>query len=70
MPNDRKSRVLEHKKRSEMTLQRRVPALREMIDGEEVLVQSGGNKLRLYRKEMGQLWYLEFDRLGGKNNTW
>jgi hypothetical protein len=31
-----------------------------MSDGDERVVLAGGKTLRVYRKEFGKLWYMEF----------
>jgi hypothetical protein len=31
-----------------------------MSDGDERVVLAGGQTLRVYRKEFGKLWYMEF----------
>ncbi len=38
------------------------PAASSMVNGEERLVLSGDNNLRIYRKEAGILWFVEFTR--------
>lgn len=60
MSIDRQIRRLEQSKRSETPGTRRQPSFREMSDGDERIVLSGGNTLRVYRKEFGKLWYMEF----------
>jgi len=57
---DRQIRRLEHSKRSEIVGVKQQPSFREMKDGDERVVLSGGNTLRVYRKEFGKLWYMEF----------
>jgi hypothetical protein len=36
-----------------------------MADGDERLVLAGGNKLRIYRKAFGKLFYIEFESIRG-----
>jgi hypothetical protein len=59
---DRQIRKLEQSKRSETVGVKHQPSFREMKDGDERVVLAGGNTLRLYRKEFGKLWYIEFIR--------
>jgi hypothetical protein len=59
---DRQIRKLEQSKRSETVGVKQQPSFREMKDGDERVVLAGGNTLRLYRKEFGKLWYIEFIR--------
>ena len=53
-------RRLEHSKRGEVVGTRQQPSIGEMNDGDERIVLSGGNTLRVYKKEFGKLWYSEF----------
>jgi len=57
---DVRLRRLEQIKRTEVTASRQQPSIGEMSDGDERIVLSGGKTLRVYRKEFGKLWYLEF----------
>ncbi len=58
---DRQLRRLEHTKRGEVSGSRKQPSINEMRDGDERIVLAGGNTLRVYRKEFGKLWYMEFN---------
>jgi len=57
---DTRIRRLEHSKREEVVGTRQQPSITEMKDGDERIVLAGGNTLRVYKKEFGKLWYLEF----------
>ena len=57
---DREIRRLEHTKRRQVIGTRQQPSITEMKDGDERVVLAGGNTLRVYKKEFGKLWYLEF----------
>ena len=59
---NRQIRKLEQSKRSEVSGTRQQPSFREMKDGDERVVLAGGNTVRIYRKEFGKLWYIEFIR--------
>jgi hypothetical protein len=59
---DRQIRKLEQSKRSEIVGVKQQPSFKEMKDGDERVVLAGGNTLRVYRKEFGKLWYMEFIR--------
>jgi len=59
---DRQIRKLEQSKRSEIVGAKQQPSFKEMKDGDERVVLAGGNTLRVYRKEFGKLWYMEFIR--------
>jgi len=59
---DRQLRRLQQSKRSEVAGTRQQPSFREMKNGDERIVLAGGNTLRIYRKEFGKLWYIEFIR--------
>lgn len=63
MGEDDKTRKLEHRKQTAMVLENRPPSLIDMKDGEEILTRHGDNNLRIYRKELGSLWYIEFTRI-------
>ena len=54
-------RRLEQLKKAQTTATTKQPSISDMADGDERIVLSGGNKLRLYRKEFGKLWYMEFE---------
>ena len=57
---DTRLRRLEQTKRTQVTASRQQPSIGEMNDGDERIVLSGGNTLRVYKKEFGKLWYSEF----------
>jgi len=62
MSIDREKRFLYNSKGVAAKLQIGFPALREGSDGDERIVKTPNGKLRLYRKELGAWWYLEFTR--------
>lgn len=54
---------LENLKKGQVVATTKQPSISDMADGDERIVLSGGNKLRLYRKEFGKLWYMEFESI-------
>ena len=54
---------LENLKKGQVVATTQQPSISDMADGDERIVLSGGNKLRLYRKEFGKLWYMEFESI-------
>ena len=60
--NTRLSR-LENLKKGQVVATTQQPSISDMADGDERIVLSGGNKLRLYRKEFCKLWYMEFESI-------
>ena len=62
---DTRLRRLEQTKRTEVAPSRQQPSIGEMADGDERLVLAGGNKLRIYRKAFGKLFYIEFESIRG-----
>jgi len=63
MPISDIERKLRRMKKDDSSILRRPPASSSMADGEERLVLSGDNNLRIYRKEAGIVWFLEFTRI-------
>tara|TARA_R100000315_G_scaffold18518_1_gene6564 strand:+ start:868 stop:1062 length:195 start_codon:yes stop_codon:yes gene_type:complete len=57
---DIRLRRLEQTKEAQKSASRQQPSIGEMSDGDERVVLAGGNTLRVYRKEFGKLWYMEF----------
>ena len=57
---DVRLRRLEQTKRTQVSASRQQPSNTEMSDGDERVVLAGGKTLRVYRKEFGKLWYMEF----------
>ena len=57
---DVRLRKLEQTKRTQVSASRQQPSITEMSDGDERVVLAGGQTLRVYRKEFGKLWYMEF----------
>jgi len=57
---DIRLRRLEQTKKAHNTASRQQPSIGEMSDGDERVVLAGGKTLRVYRKEFGKLWYMEF----------
>jgi len=57
---DRRLRRLEQTKKHETVALTQQPSIGEMSDGDERVVLAGGQTLRVYRKEFGKLWYMEF----------
>jgi len=53
-------RRLEQTKKHQTVASRQQPSIGEMSDGDERIVLAGGKTLRLYRKEFGKLWYMDF----------
>ena len=62
MAIDREKRFLYNTKGIETKLQVGVPARNTGNDGEERIVKTNNGKLRLYRKELGAWYFLEFTR--------
>jgi len=62
MPIDRETRFLYNSKAVATKLQRGYPSTSSGNDGEERIVKTPDGKLRLYRKELGAWYYLEFTR--------
>jgi|TARA_R100001530_G_scaffold69657_1_gene49380 hypothetical protein len=62
MPIDREKRFLYNSKKVDGKLQIGFPARASGKDGEERIVKTPNGKLRLYRKELGAWYYLEFTR--------
>ena len=62
MAIDREKRFLYNTKGIETKLQVGVPARNTGNDGEERIVKTNDGKLRLYRKELGAWYFLEFPR--------
>ena len=56
-------RRLQQVKKSEVAPSTLQPSINEMADGDERLVLAGGNKLRLYKKAFGKLFYLEYESI-------
>jgi len=63
MAIDREKRFLYNSKGVKTKLQKSYPAKSSGNDGEERLVKTPDGKLRLYRKELGAWYYLEFTRI-------
>ena len=57
---DIRLRRLEQTKKAHTTASRQQPSIGEMSNGDERVVLAGGKTLRVYRKEFGKLWYMEF----------
>ena len=53
-------RRLEQTKRTQVSASTQQPSINEMSDGDERVVLAGGKTLRVYSKEFGKLWYMEF----------
>ena len=62
MPIDREKRFLYNSKSVATKLQTGYPSKTSGSDGEERVVKTPDGKLRLYRKEIGAWYYLEFTR--------
>jgi len=62
MPLGKIERKLRRMKQDVSDISRKPPSSSSMVDGEERLVLHGNNNLRIYKKESGTLWYLEFTR--------
>lgn len=62
MAIDREKRFLYNSKGVKTKLEQGYPASSSGRDGEERLVKTPDGKLRLYRKELGAWYYLEFTR--------
>ena len=62
MAIDREKRFLYNTKGIKTKLQTGVPARNTGNDGEERIVKTNSGKLRLYRKELGAWYFLEFTR--------
>lgn len=59
---DREKRFLYNSKGVAIKLQKNYPSSSSGNDGEERIVKTPNGKLRLYRKELGAWYYLEFTR--------
>jgi|TARA_R110000744_G_scaffold18871_1_gene50254 hypothetical protein len=57
---DVRIRKLEQTKKTQVSASRQQPSINEMSDGDERVVLAGGKTLRVYRKEFGKLWFMEF----------
>jgi len=62
MAIDREKRFLYNSKGAKRNLQIGYPANSSGNNGEERIVKTPDGKLRLYRKELGTWYYLEFTR--------
>ena len=62
MSIDREKRFLYNSKGVDTKLQKGFPANSSGNDGEQRVVKTPDGKLRLYRKELGAWYYLEFTR--------
>ena len=62
MAIDREKRFLYNSKGVKTNIQAGVPARGGGNNGEERIVKTSDGKLRLYRKELGAWYYLEFTR--------
>ena len=62
MAIDREKRFLYNSKGVDTKLQKGYPSKTSGGDGEERVVKTPDGKLRLYRKELGSWYYLEFTR--------
>ena len=62
MPIDRENRFLYNAKKADSKIQIGFPASASGNNGEERMVKTPDGKLRLYRKELGAWYYLEFTR--------
>jgi hypothetical protein len=62
MAIDREKRFLYNSKKVDGKLQMGFPSSTSGNNGEERIVKTPNGKLRLYRKEIGAWWYLEFTR--------
>jgi|TARA_R100000049_G_C1929912_1_gene73942 hypothetical protein len=62
MPIDREKRFLYNSKKPDGKLQIGFPVRASGNNGEERIVKTPDGKLRLYRKELGAWYYLEFTR--------
>ena len=62
MAIDREKRFLYNSKGVDTKLQIGYPSKKSGNDGEERVVKTPDGKLRLYRKELGAWYYLEFTR--------
>jgi len=62
MPIDREKRFLYNAKKADAKIQMGFPANASGNNGEERMVKTPDGKLRLYRKELGAWYYLEFTR--------
>ena len=62
MAIDREKRFLYNPKGFDTKLQVGVPARNTGNDGEERIVKTNDGKFRLYRKELGASYFLEFTR--------
>ena len=62
MAIDREKRFLYNSKKADAKIQIGFPASASGSNGEERIVKTSDGKLRLYRKELGACYYLEFTR--------
>jgi|TARA_R100001530_G_C4216931_1_gene128909 hypothetical protein len=62
MSYDREKRVTVNSKGNKKFLQSVVPAKQSGDNGDERIIKTADGKLRLYRKELGTWYYLEFTR--------
>jgi|TARA_R110000765_G_scaffold220907_1_gene324809 hypothetical protein len=62
MSIDREKRLLLNTKGIKANLQTGVPSRSSGNNGEERIVKTSDGRLRLYRKELGAWYYLEFTR--------
>jgi hypothetical protein len=62
MPIDREKRFLYNAKKADAKIQIGFPSNASGNNGEERMVKTPDGKLRLYRKELGAWYYLEFTR--------
>ena len=62
MAIDREKRFLYNAKKADAKIQIGFPAIASGNNGEERMVKTPDGKLRLYRKELGTWYYLEFTR--------
>ena len=62
MAIDREKRFLYNAKKADAKIQIGFPASASGNNGEERMVKTPDGKLRLYRKELGAWYYLEFTR--------
>ena len=62
MAIDREKRFLYNAKKADAKIQIGFPARASGNNGEERMVKRPDGKLRLYRKELGTWYYLEFTR--------
>ena len=63
MPLSAVERRLQNRKKNVSRLSRNAPSVSEMADGDERPVLTSNKELRVYRKEAGKLWYVNFTKL-------